>query len=579
MGPDQRQNRHSHIPSAYRALLRRYQKASHRSATEFARQARTLGDPYYTAQALAHIATSETTAADHAVALIEEALELVEEEPREWRRAELIVALADKLNHWRTTDEQKEDPERARLLGQLLERVRALPAGDSTSKALQGTVQALGPKRFPRLLAHALANADCARDDAKSLIRVWARDWDCEAPPIDALVAKLEDEAPTLSARLLGYLSLQLQKCGLSADAERVFERAIDAVLDAQPDTRAPIIRYLAGNTDSMAALERLAVMVDEAGLSREERALCDSTLAGRAAKLDAPERARKWFERGAKRANAIEDPVEGAKRLHTLARGLARLGARTRAAELAQKVQTLIERESFPAPVAKRLRSALAKHDLLAATAEPVRRTATAPPLVAADVRLETDRGTDTDATKPAPRDILALFNTYTGALSPPLLRAAARAAPLCLAFDLDLALIGFPADDLDALIERVATETRIGGAGRALKTLHGAARVNFATDDERTQPPKWFDMGLPVATTPEPTAAKRTDIRTAHQLAAENGAVEGRLLVIMGLGKHGLPKWVLDAVPYHLELTGKEIALETCSAMGILAYCMRRE
>jgi hypothetical protein len=45
------------------------------------------------------------------------------------------------------------------------------------------------------------------------------------------------------------------------------------------------------------------------------------------------------------------------------------------------------------------------------------------------------------------------------------------------------------------------------------------------------------------------------------------------------MGLGKKGLPSSLLNKTSYHLELTGQNVSLETCTAMGIIAMKMHDE
>ena len=51
---------------------------------------------------------------------------------------------------------------------------------------------------------------------------------------------------------------------------------------------------------------------------------------------------------------------------------------------------------------------------------------------------------------------------------------RAIARAAPLCYAYDLDLALVGFPTEDLDLIVKETITETNIGRGGKLLEVLN---------------------------------------------------------------------------------------------------------
>lgn len=139
-----------------------------------------------------------------------------------------------------------------------------------------------------------------------------------------------------------------------------------------------------------------------------------------------------------------------------------------------------------------------------------------------------------------------LALVNTYEGGLKVTHLRAVAKAAPLCVAFDLDLALVDFPTDDLDGLVAQCNAETRIGAEGKHVQQLHNAGRIHL-------QAP----AGAWIASTPNPT---------------KKCSLAGDVL-LMGLGPKGLPATVLEEAQYHYEITGKEVHLETATAMGILA------
>ena len=49
-------------------------------------------------------------------------------------------------------------------------------------------------------------------------------------------------------------------------------------------------------------------------------------------------------------------------------------------------------------------------------------------------------------------------------------------------------------------------------------------------------------------------------------------------RVVVLMGLGRKGLPASFLKAAPAHLELTGRNVSLETATAMGVIAERMRQ-
>jgi hypothetical protein len=76
-------------------------------------------------------------------------------------------------------------------------------------------------------------------------------------------------------------------------------------------------------------------------------------------------------------------------------------------------------------------------------------------------------------------------------------------------------------------------------------------------------------------VATTASPDPGKKIDLSNARA-RAEKEHQKGRVCLIMGIGRKGLPRSLLSSVPYHLEITGVNIALETATAMGILTYML---
>ncbi|MEK6985442.1 MAG: DUF531 family protein [Candidatus Thermoplasmatota archaeon] len=164
--------------------------------------------------------------------------------------------------------------------------------------------------------------------------------------------------------------------------------------------------------------------------------------------------------------------------------------------------------------------------------------------------------------------RPILALVDTYDGNLGETHLRAIGRAAPLCWAFGLDLALVGFPGT-LEETVKKAAKETHIGEGEGYVTELAGASRIHWVPVTGGL--PTW--PGLPIATTPSPDPAKAVDFPRAQELARGTP-----LVVLMGLGKRGLPPGWLKVLPHHLELTGRRVSLETATAMGIIAERMRQ-
>ena len=147
-----------------------------------------------------------------------------------------------------------------------------------------------------------------------------------------------------------------------------------------------------------------------------------------------------------------------------------------------------------------------------------------------------------------------LGLLNTYGGKWNHPHFKAIHKAANLCSAFDLDLALIDFPKIESGELMNEVKKEMRLPNEGY-LSSLFSNQRVRFFDKDVDES---W--AGSKVATTANPDANKLE-------------LPDGRLCMIMGLGPKGLPKSFLKASDYHFELTGSNIAFETGTAMGSIA------
>lgn len=175
-----------------------------------------------------------------------------------------------------------------------------------------------------------------------------------------------------------------------------------------------------------------------------------------------------------------------------------------------------------------------------------------------------------------------LGLYNCYDPKKWHDIMRITlARAAPVALAFDCDVATFGFPfgqarrrgARESDALrtvhdiAQFVAEGTSIGEGGEYFRDLATSGRFkNFPFPKAGGGFP--LQLGRMVATTPHPEKAKMTrPADVAHELAAG----ESQLLVF-GLGPRGLPTDVLADASHHLELTGKGISMETATALGAL-------
>lgn len=155
---------------------------------------------------------------------------------------------------------------------------------------------------------------------------------------------------------------------------------------------------------------------------------------------------------------------------------------------------------------------------------------------------------------------------------------RALARAAPLAAAFDCNLASFGFPYDEgrrreskrADAPDLRTAQEiaafvadsTTIGEGGEYFVDLAAKGRFQAFPFPRGGFPPQ---LGEAVLTTRKPEPQKGA---TRDEVAAMLG--RGGVLLVFGLGPHGVPKEVPGMCSRHYDVTGRGMSLETCTALG---------
>jgi hypothetical protein len=144
---------------------------------------------------------------------------------------------------------------------------------------------------------------------------------------------------------------------------------------------------------------------------------------------------------------------------------------------------------------------------------------------------------------------------------------RALARAGSLALAFDCNLATFGFPFDnELTTPVEIarwVSTTTSIGESGKYFVDLAEKGRYSRFDFPRKGFPPQ---LGVPVITTSKPSEEKRTTVEHLRESVSSGQSI----LLVFGLGPHGLPKGVFRAGELHVDVTGRGMSLETCTALG---------
>jgi len=144
---------------------------------------------------------------------------------------------------------------------------------------------------------------------------------------------------------------------------------------------------------------------------------------------------------------------------------------------------------------------------------------------------------------------------------------RALARAGPLALAFDCNLATFGFPYDkELSTPAEIanwISTTTSIGESGAYLIELANKGRFSAFDFPKKGFPPQ---LGEAIITTRKPAKPKAVTSSAVRDMVKSGRSV----LLLFGLGPHGLPKEMFESTQKHLDITGRGYSLETCTALG---------
>lgn len=164
--------------------------------------------------------------------------------------------------------------------------------------------------------------------------------------------------------------------------------------------------------------------------------------------------------------------------------------------------------------------------------------------------------------------RVTLAIMNTYDRhVMREPHRRAIARAGAVAAAFDSNLALFGFPLPQdvrtAQQLAQWVAGTTTIGQDAGYFIEIAKAGRVTIFPPVEGGFPPQ---LGTPVATTSKPRAGKgigAVDLGWRVQHGES-------LLLVFGLGPHGLSPQVRAACAQDFDVTAGGFSLETATAIG---------
>ncbi|MCC7568237.1 MAG: DUF531 family protein [Candidatus Methanofastidiosa archaeon] len=151
-----------------------------------------------------------------------------------------------------------------------------------------------------------------------------------------------------------------------------------------------------------------------------------------------------------------------------------------------------------------------------------------------------------------------LTLYNSYDkNRVHDIHLRSIARAAPVCYAAGFNLCLVGFPFKDPRA---EVVGNTTIGEGGRFLEIL--ASRQEFFCSEDFSLPQEL------IVTTSKPDEGKAVALDTLADMIRRGMDAN----FVVGLGRKGLPTPIRKKGRYHLDITGRGIPFETCTAIGYI-------
>lgn len=144
---------------------------------------------------------------------------------------------------------------------------------------------------------------------------------------------------------------------------------------------------------------------------------------------------------------------------------------------------------------------------------------------------------------------------------------RALARAGPVAWAFDCNLSVFGFPFDrELRTPVEVaqwLVGTTSIGQGGDWIVKLAENGRFYFHDFPRKGFPPQ---LGKIVIATRKPDEKISKSPGEVAELLVEGKS----LMMVFGLGPRGLPEKIMKMGEFHMDLTGKGVSFETCTAIG---------
>ncbi|MFO1532256.1 MAG: DUF531 family protein, partial [Thermoplasmatota archaeon] len=441
-----------HPPTEMRALMQEWKHG--RAVRELIPVARSIGEPSFAAEALFALATDPALPEKDAEHVALEALRFVDKVERDWRRGEALANMSKRLPEFR-----RHPAAAGKLAAAVVDRILGLPAQTRTD-AMRSAAPHLDATELPRLMARALASEE-PLETGKAILKAAA-----EAGIAGAVLPPIRDTLDIeLRLRMLGAWAGRMSATQPAESAIVAADMATGAQSIPDPAIRIDVLRAAVAACESIEPLQALATWARTADPDPGARIL--SAAGARADRIGRADLAETWLREASSRAESIPDEKARASVQRNVQEGLKRVGV-----EL-----------SAVAPLAKPGGKG---------------ETAGTPPAGERAQAAETGRTAGSGRGR-ATRHVLALVDTYEGGLGDVHLRAVARAAPLCDAFGLDLALVGFPVKDAAAFVKRAGRETNVGEGRGSLEMLLREGRLHLVAVGEDAVP-DFAPLGVPV-------------------------------------------------------------------------------
>jgi uncharacterized protein len=326
----------NHPPTQARHIIADAKRGS-KPLAALAREARTITDPSFAAEALIAIAQNPNLDGSDAARMIDEVLRFTGEVERTWRRAELLDHLARRAASW--------DPKKPVLreahnkLRTGIAKLTLTLEGKELSEAIRQVANICPNAQSAELLHHVLTNGGDPANDAKEFLA------GCSAPGLADVLQRWPDAA--LRARLLPYVR--------TSNVEGI-EQALASAAILPPAQQVEVLRAVIASrdvfTDLLAVARRLPGDAEASA-----RLLC--ALAARADKLGQSEQSAAWFEDAKVRVPAIANAKARESVLRNITTGMARLAGQAK-----PKPSTPSHQPITPTPAAPSARHILALVD-----------------------------------------------------------------------------------------------------------------------------------------------------------------------------------------------------------------------